>query len=169
MLAALNIARRLYLGFGTILVLLVAAVTVAHFQARGAQATPKDVVGNDQRSMSLGAVMDRQMLLTGRFIRAYALEGSETARAIQREKIAKARATYDEAEKKLLALLGSDGAETLAILHVVTPKRSEAEAIHSRFMQLVDQGKREEGLRLVFGEGRKVIADWEDGLNYPFS
>jgi hypothetical protein len=41
--------------------------------------------------------MDRQMLLTGRFIRAYALEESEAARGTQKEKMAKAKATYEDA------------------------------------------------------------------------
>ena len=83
MLAKLNIARRLGLGFGTLLALLLFAVLVAHLQANRAQATLKQLVEKEQRSLVLGALMDRQMLLTGRFIRAYALESSDAARTTQ--------------------------------------------------------------------------------------
>ncbi|WLT31860.1 methyl-accepting chemotaxis protein [Geothrix sp. PMB-07] len=104
------------------------------------------------------------MLLTGRFIRAYALEETDQARAIQKDKIAKAKATYDDAEKKLVTLLGSDDAETLAILQSTDPQRQQAEVIHARFIELVDRGRKEEAVHLIFGEGRKAITAWQDGL-----
>jgi len=164
MLTGLNIARRLGLGFGTMLALICLAVVVAHLQARKAQDTLRGIVENEQRSMALGAAMDRQMLLTGRFIRAYALEESDAARATQKDKLAKAKAIYDDAQAKLTALLGSDDAETLAILRSLDPQRVQAEAIHTRFVQLVDQGKKEDAVRLIFGEGRKAINAWQEGL-----
>jgi hypothetical protein len=60
--------------------------------------------------------------------------------------------------------VASDDAETIAILHSMAPHREQAEAIHARFVQLVDQGKKEEAVRLIFGEGRKAINAWQDGL-----
>lgn len=164
MLKGLNIAKRLSLGFGAILALLLLAVGVAHLQARKAQAVLRDIVDVDQKSMALGALMDRQMLLIGRFIRAYALEESEVARTTQKEKMAKAKAIYDEAEKKLIALMGSEDSDSLAILRGTAQQREQAEAIHARFIQLVDQGKKDEAVRLIFGDGRKVITAWQDGL-----
>ncbi|GLH74793.1 methyl-accepting chemotaxis protein [Geothrix limicola] len=164
MLKGLNIARRLSLGFGAILALILLAVFVAHLQSRRVQATLKVLVERDQRALILGALMDRQMLLTGRFIRAYALEESEAARTTQKGKLATARATYEDAQAKLTALLGSEDAGTLSILRNIAPHREQSEGIHAQFIQLVDQGKKEEAIRLIFGDGRKAINAWQEGL-----
>ncbi|BDU73658.1 methyl-accepting chemotaxis protein [Mesoterricola silvestris] len=164
MLARLEIGKRLALGFGAILALMVLAVGVGHFQSRRAEATLRDIVENEQKSMESASLMDRQMLLTGRFIRAYALEETAAARATQKEKLAKSRATYEEAERKLVKLCGTEDTETLALLRTVGSHREQAEAIHARFVGLVDQGKKEEAVRLIFGDGRKVISAWEEGL-----
>ena len=164
MLAKLNIARRLGLGFGTLLALLLFAVLVAHLQANRAQATLKQLVEKEQRSLVLGALMDRQMLLTGRFIRAYALESSDAARTTQKAKLAKAKATYDNAEMQVAALTSADDLETLAILKTLRQDREAANRIHDEFVALVDQGRKDEAVRLIFGEGRKAINAWEAGL-----
>jgi len=164
MLTKLSIARRLGLGFGTLLLFILCAVTVAHLQATRAQATLKQLVEVDQRSLALAAVMDREMILTGRFIRAYALETTEAARSTQKAKLAKAKATYEDAEKQFVALATSEDKEVLAVLRELAPSREEANRIHDQFVQLVDQGKKDEGVRLIFGEGRKSINGWEAGL-----
>ncbi len=164
MLAKLNIARRLGLGFGTLLALLLFAVLLAHLQANRAQATLRQLVEKEQRCLVLGALMDRQMLLTGRFIRAYALESSDAARTTQKAKLAKAKATYDDAEKQVAALTSPEDLETLAILKTLRPDREAANRIHDEFVSLVDQGRKDEAVRLIFGEGRKAINAWEAGL-----
>ena len=164
MLAKLNIARRLSMGFGTLLALLLFAVLVAHLQANRAQATLKQLVEKEQRSLVLGALLDRQMLLTGRFIRAYALESSDAARTAQKAKLAKAKATYDNAETQVTALTSPEDVETLGILKALGPDREAANRIHDEFVNLVDQGRKEEAVRLIFGEGRKAINAWEAGL-----
>lgn len=164
MLAGMKIAKRLTFGFGTILALMLLAVTVALLQSRKAEGTLKDIVENEQRSMVLAGVMDRQMLLTGRFIRAYALEESAAGRATQKEKIAKAKAAYDDAEKQLIELCGRDDIEALDLLKALAPARKQAEGFHAQFVSLVDQGKKEEAVRLIFGKGRIAITAWEGGL-----
>jgi len=164
MLEGLRIGKRLAFGFGTILGLMLLAVAVAHFQSRKAEATLRDIVETEQKSMEHAVTMDRQMLLTGRFIRAYALEDSAAARSTQKDKLAKSKAVYDNAERKLLELCGTDDPETVALLKTVAAARVQAEAIHASYVGLVDQGRRDEGVRLIFGEGRKVISAWEEGL-----
>ena len=160
----LSITKRLGLGFGTLLLLLVLAISFALFQARQARALLAGVRA-DQQALSLGATLEREMILTGRYIRSYALEETAAGRSTQKDKLAKSKATYDEVEQRLVALLGTEGPESLAILRATDPERAKATTIHEHFVELVDQDKKGEAVQLIFGDGRKAISAWEQGLD----
>ena len=164
MLHRLNIARRLALGFGSLLALLVLSVGMAMLQAARAQETLQQIVEKEQRSMALVGVMEREMLLIGRYIRAYALERDDAARATQKKKLAAAKSAYDAAELGFNSLLAPDETEARATLSALAPFRDEAQRIHERFVQLVDAGRKDEAVSLIFGEGRKAISTWEADL-----
>ena len=164
MLTRLNISTRLALSFALLLLLILLSVAIATVQARRTQATLLYLVEHNQQCITLVAKMDREMLLTGRFIRAYALEENDAARATQKAKLAKSKGNYAAAETKLLALLGTEDQEALAILHSFAADQEKATTIHAQFIQLLDQGQKAEGVRLIFGEGRKPISAWQEGL-----
>jgi methyl-accepting chemotaxis protein len=157
----LKVRTRLYLGFGSILALLVAMVVMAMVTLDG---VAKDMALIGKRSDQERLVYDLGdlVLRINRDINALGMLTAPADLARTNDAIARAREAYDQGDAVLARTLITP--EGRALYAELAQRRDAVRAINSRVRDLALAGKRQEAVDLLLGQGIAANQGWLDHL-----
>ena len=162
MLTNLKIGTRLALGFGIVLLLLLAVAGIGLNRMGAVDSNMEMIVTHYSAQDRMARDMADQVLIASREMRTVLLLTNEADQQSAREAIAKARTAYDETSKKLEASQASQrGKDLFAEIEVA---KAKARATNDQVMALALAGKNQDAAKLMLGEARGNEQAWQDEL-----
>ncbi|RZS52276.1 methyl-accepting chemotaxis protein [Sphaerotilus mobilis] len=159
----LRLSTRLFLAFGTIVLMSIVASALALFQLRAIQANLDDIVKDNNVKLSLNAQMTEAVGVVDRGMRSMMLLYDPFKRGLERQKIHAARARYDQAHDALAAMPAS--AEGVAKRQAIDDARAVARPLNDKIIDLAIKADVGEAINLLLNEGGKSTQRWQEAIS----
>ncbi|HJV89224.1 MAG TPA: methyl-accepting chemotaxis protein [Holophagaceae bacterium] len=158
MLNSMKIGKRLLLGFGFMGLFLVAAVGLALVRMEHMSSDLRRIVTVYNQEQMQTAAMELQVQSVQRYLRTLIIAEDPGEIAANKGYIQEARRTYDEASRRLGALLISDRAR--AMYAQVGQLRDASRADSDAIVKLVEEGRKREAAAFLLGPARSRAKAW---------
>ncbi len=163
-LANFKIWQRLALGFGLIMLVLVAEIIATDQMETRIEKEVNEIVADNLKKIELLDRMSESVHIVSRVIRTVILLKDDAAEAArQRKKIDEARANYDKAFAELQSLPGS--AAGLKLREEIARAAKEARDANNRVLELASQGRYDAAIRLLLTEARAEVEAWQEAVD----
>jgi methyl-accepting chemotaxis protein len=162
MLGTFKIGKRLFLGFGMVLTLLVLAVAVGLWSMGHIQANLDRLVNFYNRSQYLSQEMELLVQSGQRSVSTILLTHDQDLVDLSMDQIGKIRTANNEATEELGHVLIS--AEAKAQLAQIAAVSAQARQMNNQVITLYEAGKRDEAIALMLGPTRLSNNLWVDRL-----
>ncbi|MBX9611774.1 MAG: MCP four helix bundle domain-containing protein [Burkholderiales bacterium] len=164
LLGRIRIGRRLGLGFGLILVLMLALIALVEYRMSQIEQHTEDVFKENVGALGYLERMSDSVYIVANATRSLLLLKSDAeVVAAEREKIVGALDQYDGAFKAVAALDTSPDVQ--AILRSMSEERSKFGAINQRVLSLLDQKNADEAAAILGKEQMPVEEAWQEQID----
>ncbi|MDP1998796.1 MAG: methyl-accepting chemotaxis protein [Rhodoferax sp.] len=161
-LSRLKISTRLFLAFGTIVLLAVISSGIALLQLKGIQnSLDKIVTENNVKIALINSKIDA-VHVVARVMRTVVITTDEGQKAAGKKLIEEQREKYDAIHAKVMKLQSSDaGKAKIAAIEAATAK---ARPLNNKVIELGVAGQVQEALTLLTAEAGPATQAWQDAL-----
>jgi methyl-accepting chemotaxis protein len=161
-LSNLKISTRLFLAFGTLVMLSLITSGLALYELKGIQRGVETIVTDNNVKISLiNDEIDAVHTVT-RVIRTIALLADEGQKAVERKKIVAAREKYDKAHAAILQL--NPSAQGRAKIATIEAAAAKARPLNDKVIELGLNNQQQEAAVLLMGEGATATGAWQGAL-----
>lgn len=163
-LGNIKIGPRLSLSYGLILLLMFGALAFTGISMYEADKTATAVFKDNMAKLDVQQRMSTSVLVTARVIRSVMLLRNDPAtQARERKKIGESRAAFDAAYAQADMLTKDENGR--ALLQKIVATREKAVPINNKVLLLEDQGRHDEALELLLGQGIPALNERQEALD----
>lgn len=163
-LGNIKIGPRLSLSYGLILLLMFGALAFTGNSMYQANQNATTVFGDNIEKLDVQQRMSTSVLVTARVIRSVMLLSNDpAAQARERKKVDESRKAFDAAYAQADMLTKDEKGR--ALLQKIIATKEKAVPINNRVLLLEEQGKHEEALDLLIGQGIPALNERQDALD----
>ncbi|MFA7242026.1 MAG: methyl-accepting chemotaxis protein [Sulfuricellaceae bacterium] len=159
----MKIGVRLGLGFGTVLVLLVAIAAIGLQNMKHIHDQLDDIVYDNVYKMTLLNTMAESVHIVTREMRTIALLDDEAAMQQEKSKLEATRATYDKAWEALEKTPASERGKEMR--KAIQEAAAVARPVNSKVLELALAHKDVEARAMLMKESAPLVAKWQEVLN----
>ncbi len=158
-----SIGARLAIGFGSILAAMLGMILFALVDMAGIEHRLDQIVESNVRKTELVSTLSESVHIVSRVVRTVILLDDEADIEREKAKIDAARTAYDEAEKALDAMPGSE--RGLAIRAKIKAAKAASRPLASRVLELALAHRDAEAMALLKGELIPADQAWQNALD----
>ncbi len=162
-LSNVSIGKRLALGFGSVIVIMLAMVALALLKMAMVRDDMQMFAEDKVVRERLAQTMSEQAHIAARVMRTMVMLNDLEKVNGEYPKIVKARAEYDAAARKLASMAGGD--EARGALQAIVDAGRAAMSVDDKVLALARENRDEEATQLVFTQSIPANKRWQDAMD----
>jgi len=159
----MKVGMKLGLGFGVVLVLMIAIALLGMRSMKLSNDQLDDIVKDNVYKMQLVNTMSESVHIVSRILRTMVLLDDVDAMKEEKSKLDTARANYDKAWEALDKTSASERGQ--AIRAKIREAAAAARSANGKVVELALENKDEEARRMLMKEGAPLVKKWQDDLD----